>query len=112
MRMLRRFFPLLAAISHPIRLRPAGRRETRLSTAGREVCLEIAKTSLFDLSLTSSIAKLYGFAGFGVFPEVFSGGIRPENALWIHSAKLHTFHFGSGLIHAGKQKRFSQQTCL
>jgi hypothetical protein len=31
---------------HPIRLRPAGRRETRRPTAGKEVCPEIAKTGL------------------------------------------------------------------
>ena len=71
-------FSLRRLLSHPIRLRPAGRRETRLSTAGREVCLEIAKTSLFDRSLASSIAKLYAFVGFRVVPEVFSGRTDPK----------------------------------
>jgi len=49
-----------------------------LSNAGKEVCPEIAKTSLFDLSLASSIAKLYGFAGFRVVPEVFRAESDPE----------------------------------
>jgi hypothetical protein len=31
-------------------------------------CVEIAKISLIDLSLASSIDKLYGFAGFRVVP--------------------------------------------
>jgi|GEM_PF-2384582 hypothetical protein len=34
------------------------------------------------------IAKLYGFVGFRVVPEVFSGRIRPENALQMHRAHL------------------------
>jgi hypothetical protein len=51
---------------------------TMLSNAGKEVCPEIAKTSLFDRSLASSIAKLYAFVGFRVVPEVFSGRTDPK----------------------------------
>jgi len=49
------------------------------------VCLGTPRTDPFDLSLASSIAKLYGFAGFRVVPEVFSGRIRAENSGWINS---------------------------
>jgi hypothetical protein len=41
-------------------------REIRLSTAGKQVCPARAKNSVIELSLASSIAKLYGFIGFRV----------------------------------------------
>jgi hypothetical protein len=34
------------------------------------------------------LGKSYSFAGFGVVPEVFSGRIRHENAVRMHSAQL------------------------
>jgi hypothetical protein len=35
------------------------------------VCPEFAKTSPTEIPLACSIGKSYGFAGFGVVPEVF-----------------------------------------
>jgi hypothetical protein len=52
------------------------------------VCPEIAKICLIDLSLACAIGKLYGFVGLGVVQEVFSGRIRPENAVRMHSEQL------------------------
>jgi len=63
---------------------------TRPSTAGREVCPEIAKTSLIDLPLACALGKSYSFAGFGVVPEVFSGRMQPDNAVRTHSTQLDT----------------------
>ena len=72
---------------------------------------EIAKTSLIDLSLACSVATLYGFTGFGVVQEVFSGESDPKMRLGCVAKDL--MHYsGSGLSHAGKQKRFSEQACL
>jgi len=46
---------------------------TRPLTAGKEVYPGIGNTSLIDVSLASSIARLYDFDGFRVVREVFSG---------------------------------------
>ena len=40
------------------------------------------------VAIACSIGKSYDFADFGVFPEVFSGTIRPENAVRMRSAQL------------------------
>jgi len=55
---------------------------------GKMYVLKLQKTSLIALSLACSMAKLYGFAGFGVIQEVFSGRIRPQNGVRMHSAQL------------------------
>jgi hypothetical protein len=52
------------------------------------MCPEIAETSLIGLALATSIAKLYSFTDFGLVQEVFSGRIRPENAVWMRGAHL------------------------
>ncbi len=58
-------------------------------------CSEIAKTSLIGLSLAPSIAKLYGFAGLRVFPEVFGAESGPKMGLGCILHKL--MHYsGSG----------------
>jgi hypothetical protein len=68
-------------------------------TAGKEVCPEIAKTSLIELSFASSIAKLYGFVGFRVVPEVFSGRTDPK--VWFGCIARNLMHY-SGLRRNGK----------
>jgi len=48
---------------------------------GIVMCPEIAKTGLIRVPLAWLIAKSYSFEGLGVVQEVFSGGIRPRNAV-------------------------------
>ena len=81
---LRRLFPLLATIASysPEAGRQAGNMADNCGEGGVS---EIAKSSIIGLVLAFSIAKLYGFAGLRVFPEVFSGRIRPENSVRMHS---------------------------
>jgi|GEM_PF-5861867 hypothetical protein len=45
---------------------------------GMRCVLKLKKTSLIDLSLACSIAKLYGFAGNGVVLEVFRTASDPK----------------------------------
>jgi len=44
--------------------------------------------SPIGVPLVRSIIKWYGFAGFGVAQEVFSGRIRLQNAVRTHSIQL------------------------
>lgn len=44
--------------------------------------------SSIGVPLVRPIMKWYGFAGFGVAQEVFSGRIRLKNAVQMHSIQL------------------------
>lgn len=64
------------------------RRQNESTIPGKEVCPEIPKTSFIDLSLASSIAKLYGFGGFRVVPEIFRAESDPKVRLRCIAQKL------------------------
>jgi hypothetical protein len=68
--------------------RQAGNKAVNRGEAGVS---EIAKTSLIDLSLASSIAKLYGSTGFRVVPEVFSG--RNDPKVWFGYIAHNLMHY-------------------
>ena len=53
--------------------------KTRLLTAGKEVCLGTAKTSLIaDLLLACSIGKSYDFVSIRIVPEFFGPEFDPK----------------------------------
>jgi len=50
-------------------------------------CAEIAKASVFGVSLASLIGKSYDFAVYRVVQGLFPGGIRPK--MWFGTAASH-----------------------
>jgi hypothetical protein len=52
---------------------------------GIDMCPEIAKIGLIRIPLAGLIEKSYSFESLGVVQEVFSGGIRSRNAVYMYS---------------------------
>jgi len=71
-----------------------GRRTFPYTDKKGKLCVK--GTGLVDVSLACSIGKLYGFTSFKIVQELFSGRIRPENAVWMHRAQLDALQGAGG----------------
>jgi hypothetical protein len=81
-------FPLARTCGIILACPPDRRGGKRVIDSGTQMCPEMAKDGLMDISLACSIEESYGFAGFGVAWEVIRAKIQSRNAVRMHSARL------------------------